>query len=407
MNRQPFTTVLSKGSRVEFDTYHCERLHASVNVSRFQGQSGVNEYHLIVHPMEFGSIDTQLAWVSRAYQNALDSMGLSTRTAVLRRFFCSDLLNQAPSLKACPFSNPRDSNEPCAVSWAGQPPIPPAKVSLWAYHISDFNSELDRIQEGTSLTLRRGELSHHWTTGMTCLTGETSYDQVHGIFEQYDAWLRERSMSLADNAIRTWLFVDNIDANYQGLVVARREFFVQRGLTPNTHFIASSGIEGAHADAPVRVAMDAYAISCVQPEQIEFLTARDHMSPTHVYGVTFERGTSVAYRDRKHVIISGTASVDHQGRTLYPGDVLRQLDRTLENVEALLTEAGAAFRDMCVFIVYIRDPSDDAVVRQTLRERLGDVPIEVVVASVCRPEWLIEIEGQAIIPTSRPELPVF
>ena len=39
--------------------------------------------------------------------------------------------------------------------------------------------------------------------------------------------------------------------------------------------------------------MDAYAIGGVESAQIEFLAAPDHLSPTHTYGVTFERGTSV------------------------------------------------------------------------------------------------------------------
>jgi len=392
---------------MDFYSFDCGMLPASVNISRFQGQNGVGEYHLIVRPTEHGSIDTQLDWVFRAYRNALDSIGLDTQTALLRRFFCSDLPNQVTALEARPFSNPRNTDEPCAVSWVCQPPVPPVKVALWAYHVSDPSCKLDRIQEGTSLALVRGELSHHWTTGITCLNADTVYDQTRGIFEQYDAFLRARDLSLADNVIRTWLFVQNIDANYEELAVARKEFFAQRGLTPNTHFIASSGIEGTHSNVAAKVTMDAYAISGVRPEQIEFLAALDHLSPTDVYGVTFERGTSVAYRNRKHVIISGTASIDHQGRILYPGDVSRQIDRTLENVEALLKQAGATLKDMCVFIVYVRDPSDHAVAWQQMRERFGDAPIEVAVAPVCRPEWLIEVEGNAIIPASNPELPAF
>ena len=42
--------------------------------------------------------------------------------------------------------------------------------------------------------------------------------------------------------------IENIDGNYKGVVEARREFFAEHGLTPDTHFIASTGIEGASAD---------------------------------------------------------------------------------------------------------------------------------------------------------------
>ncbi|HPD28833.1 MAG TPA: Rid family hydrolase [Phycisphaerae bacterium] len=389
---------------MDFYAHHCGIPSVSVNISRFRGPSGVDEYHLVVTPTKYGSVNAQLEWVAHAYHKTLESIGLDARTAVLRRFFCSDLHNQAEALDACPISRCGNADDPCAISRVGQPPGPPAKVILWAYHVRDRGNELEKSLRGAHLTLRRGDLSHHWTTGLTCTTGHGSYGQTRGIFDRYNALLCEQGMTLADHVMRTWLFVRDIDANYQGLVAARREFFAEHGLTADTHFIASSGIGGSSADPAAIVTLDAYAISGVRPEQIRFLAAPDHLSPTYVYGVTFERGTSVAYRDRKHVIISGTASIDHQGKILYPGDVSRQLDRTLENIEALLDHAGATVNDMSAFIVYIRDPSDHMIAQQQMRDRFGHAPIAVLVAPVCRPGWLIEVEGTAVVPETNPEL---
>ncbi|MBI5094014.1 MAG: translation initiation inhibitor [Candidatus Hydrogenedentes bacterium] len=385
----------------------CGVLPASVSISRFRGQDGVDEYHVMVRPTDYGSFSAQLEWLSAAYQNALDALELDAQSTVLRRFFCSDLSNQTAALEARPFSNPSDPDTPCAVSWTRQPPGGSAKVALWAYHLTDPESDLDKTLAASAVTLRRGALAHHWTTGRTSTNQDLPYDQTRGILESYDAILQAHSMSLAHNVVRTWFFVQNIDSNYSGFVAARREFFAQHGLTPDTHFVASTGVDGAHADTAAKVAMDAYAISGIRPEQIAFLAAPEHLSPTQLYGVTFERGTSVAYRDRKHVFISGTASIDHQGRILYPGNVSRQLDRTLENIDALLKSAGSDFKDMCMFIVYVRDASDYEFARQRMRELFGDTPLQVVVAPVCRPGWLIEVEGIAIVPASNPELPAF
>jgi hypothetical protein len=205
-------------------SFNSETMPATVSISRFRGQSGVDEYHLIVRPTEHESIEAQLDWVFRAYQDALDSIGLDTQTAVFRRFFCSDLTNQTGALTARPFSNPQNPDDPCAISHVCQPPLPPAKVSLWAYHISDSDSELEKEKQGTSLILKRNKLSHCWTTGLTHPAGETPYTQTRGIFEEYGAFLRIQGMTLADNLIRTWFFVQDIDANYHGLVAARKEF---------------------------------------------------------------------------------------------------------------------------------------------------------------------------------------
>lgn len=382
-------------------------LPASVNASCFTGASGVQEYHLVVQPTEYAPAEVQLQWLESAYGEALQALGLSADTAVLRRFFCSDPVNQGEILDAHPLSTRHRPQEPCAVSWIGQAPAPPAKLVLWAYHIHDPQGKLDKVQEGASVTVRRGDLAHRWTTGITSPGAGSSYDQSAGVLQQYEGRLRQWGSTLADNTIRTWFFVQNLDADYQGLVVARREFFAARGLTRDTHFIASTGIQGAGVEVAAKVTLDAYAISGVRPEQITYLSALDHLSPTHVYGVTFERATSVAYADRKHVFISGTASIDRHGEILHPGDVVRQLERTLENVEALLHQAGGKLSDMGCFLVYVRDSADLGVATATMRERFGEVPLAVTVAPVCRPGWLIEVEGMAHLAGATPDLPGF
>ncbi len=384
----------------------CGAFPVEIGVSCFRGESRVEEYHIAIRPTDYASFSEQLEWVLNAYRCALDTLGLDANSGVFRRFLCSDLPNQSVELETNSLANPLDSSEPCAVSWVSQPPACPAKVVLWAYHISDPNGALDKWKVA-SLSLRRGELTHVWATGLNCTDQETSYAQTKGILKRYESYLQAQDLNLADHVIRTWFFVQNIDANYHGLVEARKEAFTQRGLTPDTHFIASTGIEGASSDVAAKVVMDAYAISGVRKDQIKFLCAPEHLCPTHVYGVTFERGVSVDYRDRRHILISGTASIDSAGRIMHSGDVQRQLDRTLENVEALLRQAGAGLRDVGMFIVYVRDPADVGVVDQIMRQRFGQAPIQTVVAPVCRPGWLVEIECMAIVPADNPEMPLF
>jgi enamine deaminase RidA (YjgF/YER057c/UK114 family) len=381
--------------QMEYEAVDCGSLPVSVRVSRFRGSGGVEEVNVVARPTEYATVETQLDWIARGYREALERVGTDAGTAVLRRFFCSDLLNQAEALEACGVSSRTKGD--CAVSWVGQAPMPPSKAMLWAYHIVDPSGALDKRVEAGSVELRRGGLRHCWTTGLGCATRETSYDQTRTILREYEAFLRGRGMSLAGNAMRTWFFVRNIDANYHGLVAARREFFAEHGLTPQTHFIASTGIEGACVSATGKVCLDAYAIGGVRPEQVEYLVAPEHLSPTHVYGVTFERATAVAYRDRRQVLLSGTASIDAQGQIVHPGDVERQLERTLENVEALLARGGATLGDLGAIVAYVRDPGDHEVVANRLQERFGDAPVAVVVAPVCRPGWLVEIEGQASV----------
>jgi enamine deaminase RidA (YjgF/YER057c/UK114 family) len=214
-------------------------------------------------------------------------------------------------------------------------------------------------------------------------------------------------MTLVDNVIRTWWFVRNIDANYQGLVDARRSHFSSHGLTEETHYIASTGIDGEHPITKVDISLDSYAISGLSQAQIEFLNAPEHLGPTHRYGVTFERATAVSYKDRRQVFISGTASIDPAGNIVYPGDVIRQLDRALENIGALLSTANASLSDLAMILVYLRDPADCLRIGDRIQQRLDHLPVIILLAPVCRPGWLVEVEGIAIISTYRPEFPDF
>ncbi|MBT8038537.1 MAG: translation initiation inhibitor [Verrucomicrobiae bacterium] len=382
-------------------------LPVSVQCSRFCGAEGVDEVQWMIRPTSYATFETQLEWVRLAYERALAEAGMSMDTAVWRRFLCSDLLNQVDWLKNSAFSQPDDPSNPCAISWVCQPPAAPSKVTLWVQHVDDPSGSLQKTKHGNTLSLNRGELIHHWTTGVSSPHVDGAYLQTLGIFAQYDKVLVDKGLCLADDVVRTWFFAQNVDANYAGLVTARNEVFAQQGLTDKTHYIASTGIEGGSSEVSARTMMDAYAISGVKPEQITHLHAQDYLSPTHIYGVAFERGTSIAYRDRKHILISGTASIDSHGEILFPGDVIQQLDRTLVNIEALLNEAGASLGDMQVMLVYLRDPNDHGPVMEVLVERFPDTPFECVTAPVCRPGWLIEIEGLAVVGNDAPELPAF
>src|SRR5690606_35742522 len=113
---------------------------------------------------------------------------------------------------------------PCAISWIGQPPLPPVKAELYAIHIHDRQGALEKSTDGTTLSLRRGSITHHWTTGLAHPGAATSHEQTAAIFQRYADLLGRRGLTLADHVVRTWLFVQNIDLDYQGLVVARREF---------------------------------------------------------------------------------------------------------------------------------------------------------------------------------------
>lgn len=179
------------------------------------------------------------------------------------------------------------------------------------------------------------------------------------------------------------------------MVKGRNLIFALENLTPKTHFITSTGIGGRHANPQALVLMDTYAVLGIQPEQIHYLYAPSHLNPTYEYGVSFERGTYIDYGDRRQVFISGTASINHKGEIVHPGNIRKQVERMWANVEALLKETGCDFTHVAHLLIYLRDIADYTMVKEMFENRFPDIPKVFLQAPVCRPGWLVEMECMA------------
>jgi enamine deaminase RidA (YjgF/YER057c/UK114 family) len=307
--------------------------------------------------------------------------------AVFKRYFLSDAANQADLLMAT-----QVEQSCCAISLIEQPPLDGTKVALWVYLQTDV---LARVLPHGDYEVSHGGYRHIWSAGNYNKASKSEY-QTRLLLNDYVMRLAEQECSLANNCIRTWFFVQNVDVNYGGVVKARNEVFLTQNLTEKTHFIASTGIAGRHASHEVLVQMDAYAVGGLQQEQIHYLYAPTHLNPTYEYGVSFERGTYIDYGDRRHVFISGTASINNRGEIMYPGDIRKQTLRMWENVETLLAEAECTFEHVGHLIVYLRDIADYTVVQEMFEERFPNIPKVYLQAPVCRPGWLVEMECMAV-----------
>ena len=342
----------------------------------------------------------------RTFQQQLDAVldcyeqmkaqELKGATAVLKRYFLSDVANQTDDVLLADTSD-------CAKSIIGQAPLDGSKIGLWVYMMSNVSTQL--LSSGL-YEAAHGQFRHLWNASAHN-TAQNSEYQTRLLFNEYIIQLAQEGCTLADNCIRTWLFVNDVDVNYGGVVAARNKIFFTQGLTEDTHYIASTGIGGRAQDAKVMTQMDNYAIAGIDKQQIHYLYAPTHLNRTSDYGVSFERGTYIDYRDRRHVIISGTASINNKGQIEHPKDIVKQTHRMWDNVEALLKEADTSYDEVGIMIVYLRDFADYDVVRRLYEERFPDKPRIIVHAPVCRSGWLIEMECMAIKSMDNASMPEF
>ena len=367
-------------------------------IFRYEVVEGVSEYHAILRVIDpILTYQEQVTFLLEAY-NRLILNELPESVAVFKRFFLSDATNQADYLMAM-----QPDGVDCALSIVEQPPLDGTKIALWVY--------LQKGVQPRSLPhgiyeVKHGAYRHLWMAG-ACNRASNSEYQTRLLLNDYVMQLGENGCRLAEHCIRTWFFVQNVDVNYAGVVKARNEVFVTQNLTDKTHFIASTGIAGRHASPEVMVLMDTYAVDGLQPGQVHYLYAPTHLNPTYEYGVSFERGTYIDYGDRRHVFISGTASINNKGEVVHPGDIQKQTLRMWENVEMLLKEADCDYSQVAHLLVYLRDMADYTVVKRMFEERFPDIPKVYFWAPVCRPGWLIEMECMAVKTMRNEDYPSF
>src|ERR1700735_351851 len=74
---------------------------------------------------------------------------------------------------------------------------------------------------------------------------------------------------------------------------------------------------------------------------------------------SFSRGMRIDLNGLAILLISGTASIDEQGRSVHIGDFRAQTRRTFSNITALLVSEGASWKDIVRTSCYLRDIDRD------------------------------------------------
>jgi len=380
--------------------------------SSFATDTGCEEFFLALRTPPDCDLASGLKALEADYTSLLGRTGLSDETLVFSRLYVSDFVNQQERFLSSELTQRLKAGG--ALSIVEQKPVGGGMLSLLSYRIRTRMHHAGGSQghypadDLSNASVYQGKnYSLLLTANFTDNTEFDAYTQTGAIFKNLNTCIEQCGMRLFDNTIRTWIFVRDIDNHYKNMVRARREYFTAQGLTDQTRYLASTGIEGGCQYPERIVSVDSLSIGGLQPGQIVRMEALTHLSPTINYGVTFERGLRVRFGDRSHLYISGTASINNKSEVMFPGDVANQTRRTFENLRALLAAHDATLKDMVYIILYIRNFHEWTVVQDVIREEIdANLPIISVEAKVCRPAWLFELEGVAIIP-DRNEYPAF
>ena len=118
-------------------------------------------------------------------------------------------------------------------------------------------------------------------------------------------------------------------------------------------------------------------------------------------GSPFEKqfGFSRAVRIGNRIIVAGTGPIEEDGSST-PGDAAAQAARCCAIIVRAVEELGGSAADIVRTRMFLTDLDDQDTVGAVHARYFGiarPAATMVGVAALCRPEWLVEIEAEAVV----------
>ena len=125
--------------------------------------------------------------------------------------------------------------------------------------------------------------------------------------------------------------------------------------------------------------------------------------PTVFNSLQYGFSQAMEVREGRRILLSGQVGVDADERTVGPG-IAEQTATALDNIEKVLAAVEGDLSHVIMLRLYIVESARDQQepIAAALRERFPRNPPPsswIIVSGLSLPEWLIEIEAEALIPT--------
>ncbi len=219
-------------------------------------------------------------------------------------------------------------------------------------------------------------------------------EQTRSLFERMEAALAQAGIAFTDT-VRTWLYLDKLLEWYGIFNEVRTRFFDERGvfdgMVPASTGIGAANPWGTALLADLLAVKPKGATCRVEP------VASPMQCPALDYKSSFSRAVELSFPTHRQLLVSGTASIDTDGNSIYQGDCALQIELTMQVVAHILKSRGMDWCDLSRGIAYFKDRADVALWDSwALRNNLPRFPVAISHADVCREELLFEIEVDAI-----------
>ncbi|OHB57429.1 MAG: hypothetical protein A2Y07_04395 [Planctomycetes bacterium GWF2_50_10] len=231
-------------------------------------------------------------------------------------------------------------------------------------------------------------------SGLQADTENIAPEEINQILRKCDAILNKYGGNF-QCVPRTWMWLGNILEWYNEFNAVRTAFFINKGLIRKgvlSKMPASTGI-GIGPSGKKKCAVDLVAV--IAPiGSIKYFESGGKQNSAYEYGSSFSRACSAMTPAGETFYISGTASIDKYGHTVYCDDTNAQIDATVQNVIAILNQLGCTPDDIAHSLAYCKN----AEIEKLFCEKYSNSgwPCITMIADICRDNLLFEIEVTAI-----------
>jgi enamine deaminase RidA (YjgF/YER057c/UK114 family) len=270
---------------------------------------------------------------------------------------------------------------------------------LAGVQVFGFTGNVERVSLGDGATgsiFHDGGLRHCLVGGLSPRRDANSRGQQTAVtLERLQAVLALGGFDFSD-VIRTWFFLEDILSWYDEFNQVRTGIYsgvkFQTGSLP-----ASTGV-GAKNPNQSALTLAAWAVQSQEADAGAYEVASPLQCPAPAYGSSFSRAMEINSSSGRQLSISGTASIAPGGKTLWDGDPRRQVELTMDVVEAILRSRGFGFEDLNRVTAYFKHPQFAEAFKTWGRERQFDQDLVVSThCAVCRDDLLFELEADAAV----------
>lgn len=241
----------------------------------------------------------------------------------------------------------------------------------------------------TGSYFQTSEAEYCFLAGLYSENNLTPTRQAADILNSADNILSQAGMNFK-NTVRTWFYLDDIPEWYMDFNTARTLFFNSRGFASD-QIPASTGIGGKNFKSS-KICLELLAIKPMK--NTFFIKHAD--SPLQCsalkYGSSFSRAKMFGTVEHLNMTVSGTASIDHEGKTLHAGDMEKQVDMTLKVIRELLISHRFEFKDIVRAYAYFKDVRLVYGFQDQIKKEISDVVFICTGNKICRDDLLFEMD---------------